>query len=128
MLKLQEVPEKYVKNIILKVPIVRLGILHILSKKPMCGNKIAEGLKPDIKNFPHKINPNILYPLLHGMEKEGFIKGRWEHPKKRTRRIYMITPEGRKMLAYLKRVFKPRFKEIFRIMRNFARELYGKEI
>ncbi len=127
-----EIPKKYLKNFILKMPFVRLGVLHVLSKKPMCGNEIAEEMRPDTKKFRHefspKLNPNVLYPLLHSLEKEGFIKGRWEHPSKRTRRIYTITPEGKIMLKHLKQVFKPRIKEMLQIIQKISKELFGKGI
>ena len=40
-----------------------------------------------------------LYPLLHRLEKQGWIEGRWvEKAEQRRRRYYALTPEGRKML------------------------------
>ena len=41
------------------------------------------------------LNPNTMYPLLRGLESSGFIEGRWEHPEKRSRRLYTLTAEGR---------------------------------
>ena len=38
------------------------------------------------------VNPNTIYPLLRQLEAEGMIKGDWEHPDRRTRRYYSITP------------------------------------
>src|SRR5436305_6266571 len=40
-----------------------------------------------------------LYPLLHRLEKEGWVDGRWvEKPEQRRRRYYSLTPQGRKAL------------------------------
>lgn len=40
-----------------------------------------------------------LYPLLHRLEKEGWIEGLWvEKPEQRRRRYYKLTPEGKKVL------------------------------
>jgi transcriptional regulator len=40
-----------------------------------------------------------LYPLLHRLEKQGWIEGRWiEKPEQRRRRYYSLTPGGKKML------------------------------
>src|ERR1700722_3603681 len=40
-----------------------------------------------------------LYPLLHRLEKEGWIEGRWvEEAEQRRRRYYTLTPQGRKVL------------------------------
>ncbi|HEX6323071.1 MAG TPA: PadR family transcriptional regulator [Vicinamibacterales bacterium] len=41
-----------------------------------------------------------LYPLLYRLEKRGWIDGRWtEKAGERRRRLYKITPAGRKVLA-----------------------------
>ncbi len=41
-----------------------------------------------------------LYPLLYRLEKAGRIAGRWlEQPGARRRRLYRITPAGRRVLA-----------------------------
>jgi transcriptional regulator len=41
-----------------------------------------------------------LYPLLYRLEQRGWIAGRWtERPGERRRRLYRLTPEGRKVLA-----------------------------
>jgi PadR family transcriptional regulator PadR len=41
-----------------------------------------------------------LYPLLYRLEKRKWIEGRWvEKPDTRRRRLYRITPTGRKVLA-----------------------------
>ena len=41
-----------------------------------------------------------LYPLLYRLEKRGWIAGRWvEMAGERRRRLYRLTPEGRKVLA-----------------------------
>ncbi|HYN08058.1 MAG TPA: PadR family transcriptional regulator [Vicinamibacterales bacterium] len=41
-----------------------------------------------------------LYPLLYRLERRGWIEGRWvEKAGQRRRRLYRITPAGRKILA-----------------------------
>jgi len=41
-----------------------------------------------------------LYPLLHRLEHQGWIVGRWvEKANQRRRRYYDLTPEGRRALA-----------------------------
>jgi transcriptional regulator len=47
-----------------------------------------------------RFNVASLYPLLYRLEKRGWIEGRWtEKPGQRRRRLYKLTPEGRKVLA-----------------------------
>jgi PadR family transcriptional regulator PadR len=41
-----------------------------------------------------------LYPLLYRLERRGLIQGRWvEKTGERRRRLYRLTPEGRKVLV-----------------------------
>jgi transcriptional regulator len=46
-----------------------------------------------------KFHVTSLYPLLHRLEEEGLIDGRWvEKAEQRRRRYYQLTPQGRKVL------------------------------
>ena len=48
-----------------------------------------------------------LYPLLHRLEKRGWIAGRWvEKADQRRRRYYSLTPQGRKVLRSQKESWK----------------------
>ncbi len=40
-----------------------------------------------------------LYPILHRLEKEGVIKGRWEKGEGRRKKLYRLTRSGRSRLA-----------------------------
>jgi transcriptional regulator len=47
-----------------------------------------------------KFHAASLYPLLYRLEKRGWIDGRWvEKSGTRRRRLYRITPAGRKILT-----------------------------
>jgi len=47
-----------------------------------------------------KFHAASLYPLLYRLEKRGWIDGRWvEKAGARRRRLYRITPAGRKILT-----------------------------
>jgi len=133
-----DMPNKYVKNVLVKIPMVRLGILHMLSKKSMCGNEIAMEMHKNgpkmrrnmaQKSFSHKkLNPNVLYPLLHNLEEEGFIKGEWDDKLKRTRRFYSVTPKGKAMFKRLKIALKPEIKAMIETMRRMSKDLFGEEL
>jgi DNA-binding PadR family transcriptional regulator len=53
------------------------------------------------------VNTNTIYPLLRRLEERGFIVGEWDHPTKRARRLYRITPAGRERLARIKHNMLP---------------------
>ncbi|GAC1659906.1 MAG: hypothetical protein NVS9B12_14170 [Vulcanimicrobiaceae bacterium] len=48
------------------------------------------------------VNTNTIYPLLRRLEERGFVSGEWQHPTKRSRRYYAITPHGRERLTRIK--------------------------
>ena len=47
-----------------------------------------------------RVEEGSLYPALHRMEREGFIKGEWRTTENARRaRFYSLTPEGRRRLT-----------------------------
>jgi DNA-binding PadR family transcriptional regulator len=49
-------------------------------------------------------SPGTLYPTLHRMEEEGLLRSTNEVVEGRTRRVYTITPAGRRALSDAKRL------------------------
>ncbi len=71
-------------------------ILGSLAGGRMHGYEIALSIEEKSKgHFP--FNYGTLYPILHKLEKEGYIKGTWklEGPK-RKRKYYSLTARGRR--------------------------------
>ncbi len=68
-------------------------LLHLIEQRPDHGyglmHRIA-GLCGDLL----AVNTNTIYPLLRRLEERGFVSASWEHPTKRSRRIYAITEQG----------------------------------
>jgi PadR family transcriptional regulator, regulatory protein PadR len=57
-----------------------------------------------------------LYPLLHRLEKQGWIEGRWvEQAEQRRRRYYKLTAQGRKVLSSKQKSWKDFVAAISRI-------------
>ncbi|MBX5443116.1 MAG: helix-turn-helix transcriptional regulator [Solirubrobacteraceae bacterium] len=54
------------------------------------------------------VNPNTMYPLLRQLEADGLIAGEWEHPERRSRRFYRLTPAGEAERARLAADIRPR--------------------
>ena len=72
-----------------------LLVLHLIEREPHYGNRLIEEIER-ITEGVISANPNTIYPLLRQLEAEKMIKGDWEHPDRRTRRYYSITPAGRR--------------------------------
>lgn len=70
-----------------------LLVLHFLASGPSYGNQLMERISA-VTGGLVAVNPNTMYPLLRALEGKGFVAGEWEHPERRSRRFYRLTPEG----------------------------------
>ncbi|HSJ16675.1 MAG TPA: PadR family transcriptional regulator [Solirubrobacterales bacterium] len=101
-----------------------LLVLHLISREPDYGNRLIEEIE-EITQGVISVNPNTMYPLLRELEARGMIEGRWEHPDKRTRRYYSITPAGRKEYRRLVEELEPFLDSMIRSVTLIKREIYG---
>jgi len=68
-------------------------ILHLLFEGRDHGHGIYERLEALAGEiFP--VSPNRVYALLQQLEDAGLVQGEWDHPSKRTRRVYRLTSQG----------------------------------
>jgi len=64
-----------------------------------------------------KFNYGTLYPILHKLEKEGFIKGTWKQEgPKRKRKYYNLTAKGKKYAKMQLTGWQKFYKEFFDIV------------
>ena len=88
---------------------IRLHVLHQASVGPVFGIGIIDKLA----FHGYVLSPGTLYPILHGLEKDGFLSSHIEVVVKKRRRIYTITHEGQKSLVLSKVRLWELFKEVF---------------
>ena len=84
---------------------IRLHILHHAEREAIFGAGMAE----ELARHGYKISPGTLYPILHGLEKRGYLKSEEERSGKSIRRLYKITASGRRAL----KTAKLRVRELF---------------
>jgi len=84
---------------------IRLHILHHADKELIFGSGMAE----ELAHHGYKISPGTLYPILHSLEKRGYLRSSEERSGKSIRRLYRITPAGRRAL----KTAKQRVRELF---------------
>jgi PadR family transcriptional regulator, regulatory protein PadR len=60
----------------------------------------------------YQLSPGTLYPLLHGLEKKGYLRSSEEGGGRQPRRVYRATPKGRKALAAAKGKVQELFSEL----------------
>ena len=83
----------------LKKGSAELLILALVEARPRHGYDIGKLIDARSQGAL-RFNVASLYPLLYRLEKRGWIAGRWsEKAGERRRRLYRLTPEGRKVLA-----------------------------
>ena len=70
-----------------------LLVLHFLAREPSYGNQLMERVS-ELTGGLIAVNPNTMYPLLRSLEQQGLVRGEWEHPERRSRRFYRLTPQG----------------------------------
>lgn len=70
------------------------------------------------------VNTNKIYPLLRRLEERGFVSATWDHPTKRSRRVYSITEQGEERLRRIKGAMLPYLEQIERAVGRLKNELY----
>jgi len=88
--------------------LIRLHILHHASKEPVFGLWFIE----ELGRHGYKLSPGTLYPLLHGLERKGYLRSNTERSGKSSRRMYQATPLGRKALAAARQKVSELFGEL----------------
>lgn len=88
--------------------LIRLHILHHASEAPVFGLGIID----ELKLHGYEISAGTLYPMLHGLEKKGYVTSYYERHGRSERRLYKITHVGEVALADAKEKVKELFGEL----------------
>ena len=89
--------------------LIRLHVLHHANERPVYGAWIIE----ELSHHGYSLSPGTLYPLLHGLEKKGYLRSRQVREGKLVRRIYSITPKGKSVFVAAKEKVRELFGELF---------------
>jgi len=100
--------------------ILPLLTLHLLTEGPEHGYGLMDRIATMTGDIM-PVNSNTMYPLLRRLEERGFIIGEWEHPDRRSRRFYRITPAGITRYQQIKERMKPHLDQLMAAVRR----LYG---
>lgn len=74
--------------------LIRIHVLVHAAQEPIFGLAMME----ELAHHGYRIGPGTLYPLLHGLERNGLLKSAHRTVAGRKRRVYTITGAGRKAL------------------------------
>jgi PadR family transcriptional regulator PadR len=89
--------------------LIKLHILHHACRKPVYGAAVSE----ELSRHGYQLSGGTLYPLLHGLEKKGFLRSRLQRNGKQSRRFYEVTQAGREALGTARTKIQELFGELF---------------
>jgi PadR family transcriptional regulator, regulatory protein PadR len=104
--------------------LLALLVLHLLAEGPSYGNQLMDRVCAATGGLV-AVNPNTMYPLLRTLEQEGFVAGEWEHPERRSRRFYRLTPAGVAERDRLATALAPRLDAVAAGIAHLRAELGG---
>ena len=89
--------------------LIRIHVLHHASVEGVFGL----GMIRELRRHGYRIGPGTMYPLLHSMEKRGWLKARRAQSEGRSRRVYSATRAGKKTLEEARLKVEELFEELF---------------
>jgi DNA-binding PadR family transcriptional regulator len=88
--------------------LVRLHILHHAAREPVFGL----GLIEELARHGYTISAGTLYPLLHNLERKGYLRSFEQHEGKSRRRMFRATSFGKRALEAAKERIRELFNEL----------------
>ena len=98
-------------------------ILQLLEERPDHGLGLMQRIEEICQDLL-AVNTNTIYPLLRRLEERGFVTATWDHPTKRSRRVYAITAEGEERLSRIKGAMLPYLESIEGAVVRLKHSLY----
>jgi DNA-binding PadR family transcriptional regulator len=89
--------------------LIRLHILHHAAQEAIFGLAIIE----ELGRHGYKLSAGTIYPLLHGLERKGYLRSKEERRGKTVRRLYTATAKGKRALEASKEKVQELFGELF---------------
>jgi DNA-binding PadR family transcriptional regulator len=89
--------------------LIRLHILHHACQEPV----FVLGMIEELARHGYKLSPGTVYPLLHGLEREGYLRSSSVGQGGRARRVYRATRCGRRALRDAREKVRQLFGELF---------------
>lgn len=89
--------------------LIRLHILHHAAHEAIFGLAIIE----ELGRHGYKLSAGTIYPLLHGLERKGYLRSKEERRGKTVRRLYTATAKGKRALEASKEKVQELFGELF---------------
>jgi DNA-binding PadR family transcriptional regulator len=118
--------EEVLKGPVKSKTVLPVLVLHLLADRSDHGLSLMQRVE-SLCGGLLAVNTNTIYPLLRRLEDRGFIVGEWEHPTKRSRRLYRITPAGEDRLERIKANMLPYLEMLAASVSRLRSELYDND-
>jgi PadR family transcriptional regulator PadR len=82
------------------------GFLQILVLALLEKDTYGYAMVRTIRELGYEVEENTLYPLLRRLEKNGWVRSKWDVSEDRPRKFYAITNEGRALRAQLLAIWR----------------------
>jgi|SRR3990167_2998360 len=87
---------------------IRLHVLHHAAEGDLYGQWMIE----ELAHHGYKVSAGTLYPMLHSLEKKGYLTSRKERYGRTFRRVYNATPLGCEALELGREKLRELFREV----------------
>ena len=87
---------------------VRVHILYHAAVEPVCGVDLAE----ELARHGYRLSPGTLYPILHALQTEGYLRCIPQLRQGRRRKCYTIVPAGRWALRRARKQIQELLEEV----------------
>ncbi|MDH1333923.1 PadR family transcriptional regulator [Comamonas thiooxydans] len=77
---------------------IRLHVLHHAAEQEIYGQWMID----ELAHHGYRLSPGTLYPMLHKMERDGYLVSRQEREGRTVCKLYTITTKGKAGLALAK--------------------------
>jgi DNA-binding PadR family transcriptional regulator len=87
---------------------IKIHVLHHAKINPISGVE----LMGELRRHGYQVSPGLVYPTLHSLEKEGYLKRENRIVEGKIRKRYALTQKGSEMLEEAKRKIKELVEEV----------------
>jgi DNA-binding PadR family transcriptional regulator len=87
---------------------IRMHVLHHAAEAGLYGNWMLE----ELRRHGYRVSPGTLYPMLHALERKGYLASRIDGNGRRARRHYRATKQGRQALERAQEKIRELFGEL----------------
>ncbi len=92
----------------LYIGLVRLHVLHHSAEEEIFGL----GMIRELGRHGYRLGPGTIYPLLHGLERRGWLRSHKRLVNGHRRKVYVATAAGRRALQLARKQVRELFEEM----------------